>query len=81
MTGFPLHFQIGGTFGLIPYFYTLSVKQHIGDHIISGGTSQILGVKTICRGRMGMLDELIFCCGKHYFDLFFQSEQIKDCQR
>ena len=23
--GFPLHFEIGGTFGLIPYFCTLNV--------------------------------------------------------
>ena len=43
--GFALHFEIGGTFGLIPYFCTLNAEQHIGDLIIFGGTSQILGVK------------------------------------
>ena len=35
-TGFPLHFEIGGTFGLIPYFCTL---------ISFGGASQNLGGK------------------------------------
>ena len=45
LPGFPQHSEIGGTFGLIPYFCTLSVWQHIGDLIIFGGTSQILEVK------------------------------------
>ena len=49
-TGFPLHFEIGGTFGLIPYFCTLNVYEHLGDRIIFEGTSQILEVKTLCEG-------------------------------
>ena len=44
-TGLPLHFEIGGTFGLIPYFCTLDVQQHIGDLIVFWGTSQISGGK------------------------------------
>ena len=43
---YSLHFETGGTFGLIPYFCTLNVYRHIGHLIIFEGTSQILGVKT-----------------------------------
>ena len=35
----------GCTFDLIPYFCALNLKQHIGDPIISGGSSQISGGK------------------------------------
>ena len=44
-TGFPLPFEIRGTFGPVPYFCTLNISLHIGDLIIFGGKHQILGVK------------------------------------
>ena len=44
ISGFPLHFEIGGTFGLIPYLYPQCVTSCRGPHHFGGGTSRILGI-------------------------------------